>query len=521
MPTKQPKHDRNRKTEKPRLTPEESRHCGRSGLVIFREMGLPALLTYLLAWLRQHYPMDRIVCGFRLFQGRDVVFVPVADTLPTAPKTRRYLSTRSLTPEQMRKILGDDSRPHLFAEENFPDDRRDVIMRREDFIANVRVPLFRIGEATFRMSFISHTKNAFDQEDVTLFQTLTDEFKDELRRALLLDWGKDEPAPRFQDSVALMRSCDGLADLLAEMEQAAPADCTVLLEGETGAGKDVAADALHRLSPRRNGPFVKVNCGAVSESLLESELFGHEKGAFTGATSARKGWFETANGGAIFLDEVEELTPRMQAELLRVLDNREILRVGASRTIPLDIRVIAATNRDLRAMVRRGAFRADLWHRLNVFPLHVPPLRQRRTDIPVLARRFAEEFAARFGLSSLPEIPPEEMERLYRHDWPGNIRELRNAVERAVLRARRSGLCLPLRFDVEDDAPAPPPAPKPPASAAAPPAALPTLAELGDSYVAWILQQTGGRITGKGGAAELLGVNPNTVRNRARRARGA
>ena len=507
-------------TKKTRPTLEECRHCGRSGLVIFQEMGLPALLTYLLAWLKLFYPMNRVVCGFLLRKENDAAFVPVADTLPTAPNTTRHLSARSLTPEQVRKIVADEFRPHLIAEDDFPDDRRDVIMRREDFIAHVRVPLFRIGEATFRIGFISWTKNAFDQEDVALFEAIANEFKGGLRRALLLDWGKDEPAPRFQDSVALMRSCDGLADLLAEMEQAAPADCTVLLEGETGAGKDVAADALHRLSPRRNGPFVKVNCGAVSESLLESELFGHEKGAFTGATAARKGWFETANGGAIFLDEVEELTPRMQAELLRVLDNREILRVGASRTIPLDIRVIAATNRDLRAMVRQGAFRADLWHRLNVFPLHVPPLRQRRADIPVLARRFAEEFAARFGLSSLPEIPPEEMERLYRHDWPGNIRELRNAVERAVLRARRGGLCLPLRFDVEDDAPPPPPAPEPPASAAAPPAALPTLAELGDSYVAWILQQTGGRITGKGGAAELLGVNANTVRSRAKRAKG-
>ncbi len=319
--------------------------------------------------------------------------------------------------------------------------------------------------------------------------------------------------------------CGGLADVLENMERVAATDCTVLITGETGVGKDMVADAIHRASARRNGPLIKLYCGAFSDSLRESALFGREKGAFTGATSWRSGCFEAANGGTIFLDEIGELSLRAQAELLRALDSREIPHAGGTRCIPPDIRVIAATRRDLGRMVDEGSFREDLWYRINLFPLHVPPLRQRRADIPVLVSLFAQGASSRLGLVSSPVIPPEEMERLYRHTWPGNVRELRNVVERAVIRGRNGTTCLPLRFELPEKTER-----RGAASSAAragelaaerengpPEGALPTLEELGDRYVAWMLRRTDGKVSGAGGAAELLGVHPNTVRERCRR----
>lgn len=505
------------------LSQAELAFCGQSCLLVFRELGLSSALSYLFAFLRQHYPVTRIFCGFRHY--RDAAFIPVADTLPSGVKTTQYLAGRSLTREQVRKMLVDDSRPYLFTEDPFPDAPH-CVMRKEDFTSHVRVPLFKLEEATFQMGFCSDTADAFNERDAESLQELIRPFSAELKRTLHLQLDRGGPPVLYKDSLALLRLCGGLANLLDDMERAAATDCTVLIEGETGAGKDVAADAIHRLSRRRNGPLIKINCGAVSDSLLESELFGHEKGAFTGATSARSGYFEAANGGTIFLDEIGELSPRVQAELLRTLDNREVMRVGSSRCIPLDIRVIAATNRDLSRMVEEGTFREDLWYRINLFPLHVPPLRQRRTDIPVLVRLFAHDVSSRMGLEFPPVIPSKEMERLYGHDWPGNVRELRNVVERAVIRGRNGTTCLPLRFELPEkkaegmgrvaqrqDAGAKTAG----REDCLPDGPLPTLEELGDRYVAWMLRHTGGKISGTGGAAEFLGVHPNTVRERSRR----
>lgn len=497
--------------------------CGESCLLVYKELGLPSALTYLFAFLRQHYPVTRIFCGFRHY--RDAAFIPVADTLPDGVKTTQYLAGRSLTREQVRKMLVDDSRPYLFSEDPFPDAPHKV-MRQEDFISHVRVPLFKLGEATFHMGFCSDTPNAFNERDAELLQRLTRPLSAELEHALHLQMERVGPPPQYEDCRALLRMCGGLADLLDSLGRVAATDYTVLIDGETGVGKDMVADAVHRASARRNRPLIKINCGAVSDSLLESELFGHEKGAFTGATTTRLGYFEAANGGTIFLDEIGELSPRAQAELLRVLDNREILRVGGTRCIPLDIRVIAATNRNLWDMVEEGSFREDLWYRINLFPLHVPPLRQRRTDIPVLVSLFTQGISSRLGQDSPPVIPPEEMERLYRHDWPGNVRELRNVVERAVIRGRSGKTCLPLRFDLPEkpgrkkDGNAPAPKTGEYISGredVLPEGTPPTLEELGDRYVAWMLRHTGGKVSGPGGAAELLGVHPNTVRERSRR----
>ena len=212
----------------------------------------------------------------------------------------------------------------------------------------------------------------------------------------------------------------------------APTDSTVLIYGETGTGKELIARAIHDLSPRSSKPFVKLNCAAIPTGLLESELFGHEKGAFTGAIAQRIGRFEVADGGTIFLDEIGEIPLELQTKLLRVLQEREFERLGSSRTLRTDARLIAATNRDLEAMVSEQKFRPDLFFRLNVFPVHVPPLRERDGDIPLLVRHFAQQFSRRMN-KVMETIPSATMDALCRYQWPGNIRELQNVVERAVI----------------------------------------------------------------------------------------
>jgi transcriptional regulator with GAF, ATPase, and Fis domain len=216
------------------------------------------------------------------------------------------------------------------------------------------------------------------------------------------------------------------------VSRVAPRDTSVLILGESGTGKELVARALHADSTRASRPFVAINCAALTETLLESELFGHEKGSFTGAVAQKKGKLEIAEGGTVFLDEAGEMSPPLQAKLLRVLQQREFERVGGTRTLRLDVRLIAATNRDLAAEVKRGAFREDLYHRLNVVAIRVPPLRDRAEDIPALARHFLERAAARCG-RRVTDLSPEAERHLVSYSWPGNIRELENAIERAVV----------------------------------------------------------------------------------------
>src|SRR5438270_3648586 len=223
-----------------------------------------------------------------------------------------------------------------------------------------------------------------------------------------------------------------LRKVLKRVETVAPTDSTVLIYGETGAGKELIARAIHDLSPRKSKAFVKLNCAAIPTGLLESELFGHEKGAFTGAIAQRIGRFEVANGGTIFLDEVGEIPLELQTKLLRVLQEREFERLGSSRTLRTDARLIAATNRDLEAMVAEQKFRSDLFFRLNVFPIQVPSLRERHGDIPLLVRHFAQQFSKRMN-KTIDTISSATMEALSRYHWPGNIRELQNVIERAVI----------------------------------------------------------------------------------------
>ena len=293
-----------------------------------------------------------------------------------------------------------------------------------------------------------------------------------------------------------------------EVRQVAPTDATVLILGETGTGKELVARAIHAASPRRDRPLIKVNCAAIPATLIESELFGHEKGAFTGALTRREGRFGLADGGTIFLDELGELPFELQPKLLRVLQEGELEPVGSEKTRKVDVRVLAATNRDLLAMAREGKFREDLYYRINVFPLRVPPLRERGDDVALLARAFAQRCAQRLGKPLAP-LDPACLERLRRYEWPGNVRELENVIERAVITARDG------RLDLERALPEPGRAA--PAQDEAGPARIRTRQELEAlerENLIRALESTGWKVSGPDGAAKLLDMNPSTLSSR-------
>ena len=287
--------------------------------------------------------------------------------------------------------------------------------------------------------------------------------------------------------------------VLRQIEQVAPTDSTVLIRGDTGTGKELIARAIHNLSPRRARSLVKVNCGAIPANLVESELFGHERGAFTGALQRRIGRFELADGGTIFLDEVGELPLDAQVKLLRVLQEREVERIGSGHSTNVNVRVIAATNRDLHAAVKIGSFRADLLYRLNVFPVEVPPLSARTSDIPLLVARFIAKFSQKMG-KQIDGVSHSTMERLMTYAWPGNIRELENIIERAMILAKGPLLQIDEVMLRGNSTPLVPVAD--------------SLEEVERAHILRILQDTNWVIEGKQGAATRLGLHPNTLRSR-------
>jgi transcriptional regulator with GAF, ATPase, and Fis domain len=334
------------------------------------------------------------------------------------------------------------------------------------------------------------------------------------RRALLRRLGRQD----ISEQIVGERL--GLAQVMKRVDLVSASDAPVLLLGETGTGKEVVARAIHTRSDRRDGPFIRVNCGAIPAELVDSQLFGHEKGSFTGANETRKGWFERADGGTLFLDEIGELPPDAQVRFLRVLQDSFIERVGGHEPIRVDVRVVAATHRDLSSMVRDGRFREDLWYRIAVFPILLPPLRERPGDIPELAAHFARRAAVRFGL---PLVLPsdDDVEHLRAYSWPGNIRELGAVIDRAAIlgEGRRLEIVGALGFSSDHHvaagaaAGAAHGAPPPPASGAA----LTTLDDAIGRHIAAALRKARGRIEGPRGAAAILDVNPHTLRARMRK----
>jgi len=281
-----------------------------------------------------------------------------------------------------------------------------------------------------------------------------------------------------------------------QVAQVAPTASSVLLLGETGVGKELIARAIHRLSPRKDRPMIDINCATLPSALVESELFGREKGAYTGALTRQAGRFEIADGSTIFLDEIAELSHDAQAKLLRVLQEGQFERLGSHRALQVDVRVIAATNRNLSNEVCKGRFREDLFYRLNVFPITIPPLRERTGDLPLLVWSFIEEFCSRMG-KQITKIPPQTMEALQRYPWPGNVRELRNIIEHGVIISSGEVLRIPPLLDSARTSPAPM-----------------TLAEAEREHILQVLELTGWRIKGPRGAAARLGLKPSTLYTR-------
>ncbi|MGC2764737.1 MAG: sigma 54-interacting transcriptional regulator [Candidatus Acidiferrum sp.] len=298
-----------------------------------------------------------------------------------------------------------------------------------------------------------------------------------------------------------------LQKVLKELETVGPTDSTVLIHGETGTGKELVARAIHNLSGRRSNAFVKVNCAAIPTGLLESELFGHERGAFTGAIAQRIGRFELAQHGTVFLDEIGEIPLELQPKLLRVLQEREFERLGSSRTMRTDARLIAATNSDLFTMVGEHKFRSDLFYRLNVFPIHVPALRERPEDIPLLVRYFAELFSRRMK-KSIETIPAEAMTALIAYDWPGNVRELQNVIERAVILSRHGVLRIPAADLKISRSVAPVNGESVTLTSKRTRASIPALSR---EQVVEALKEAQGRVGGVDGAAARLGLKRTTL----------
>jgi transcriptional regulator with GAF, ATPase, and Fis domain len=366
----------------------------------------------------------------------------------------------------------------------------------EDTIRNVREPLAVALENDRRVHELMRLREAMEAD----------------KQALLARLDRQEIA----DSVVGAET--GLREVLARVEQVAPTDTPVLILGETGSGKEVVARAIHAKSPRARGPMVRVNCGAIPSELVDSELFGHERGSFTGAVHTRKGWFERADGGTLFLDEIGELPLAAQVRLLRVIQDGVVERVGGERSVKADVRIVTATHQDLDSMVARGEFRQDLLYRIGVFPLRLPPLRERLEDVPSLAAHFALRACKRLGVPPLA-LTPDDITQLVSYSWPGNVRELAAVIERATILGdgRRLAIAQALGTGVRASPLTQRPAPASSTLAAAPKSETDTLNAAMATHIQQALERSHGRVEGPFGAARTLGLHPNTLRARMRK----
>jgi transcriptional regulator with GAF, ATPase, and Fis domain len=384
-------------------------------------------------------------------------------------------------------------------------------------------PLHGGDAATGAVLFVAPVRKHFTQADQRLVATLLDAFGAALdnhtrlkemarlkdaaeadRRSLLARLGRDA----LEDDI--VGSSRGLKPVLQRVAMVASSDASVLILGETGAGKEVVARAIHTQSARAAGPFIRVNCGAISPELIDSELFGHEKGSFTGAVGQRRGWFERADGGTLFLDEVAELPASAQVRLLRVLQDGRFHRVGGEKEIEVDVRIVAATHRDMAAMVQHRQFREDLWYRVAVFPIILPPLRERQDDIPDLALHFARRASRRLGLPPC-EPTPADIALLKSYPWPGNVREMSSVLERAAILGQGERLAIAAALGLDSGAV------RLPATSVAAASGVGSLDEAVRGHIQAALAQTHGRVSGEHGAARLLKLNPNTLRAKMRK----
>ena len=436
----------------------------------------------------------------------------------TIQEAHEYLGKGNFDLMLLDESLPDGSGPEFLAEVNLRPSKPMVVMMGAQGSVDTAVKCMNDGAFDYLIK-------PFSNEQVEIVLRKTDQFAQVLNVNQFLTQQDSEEADN--EILGNSPSTDQLRKLIRRVAQT---DATVLIQGENGTGKELVARALHKNSPRKDGPFIKLNCAALPENLVESELFGHEKGSFTGATNKREGRFELAHGGTIFLDEISEMSLPLQSKLLRVLQEREFERVGGNRTISVDVRVVAATNRKLEQSVEKNEFRQDLYFRLNVVPIHAPPLREREGDVALLAESFTQRFIRSHGVP-VKGLTSDALQALSTHDWPGNIRELQNVIERAVILCGEDGYIHPEQLGLTappqagaGDSPSvnqegTPATTESPSEAQTPQKEIDqgynndllTLAELEKHHILSALQQNDGNRTR---TAEVLGINIRTLRNK-------
>ncbi len=469
--------------------------------------------------------LREIVASIRHFMQCDTVGVALPD--PEDGELRRYAVDHaeyemSVGPASERtKTVFRTGKPLIATKE-------EVAADPQGALANLSLclyPLIVRERVLGVFGFGTSRENAFTEDDLSFFGQVANQIALAVENSLAYGQVSELKDKLAQENVYLeseirselyfeeiVGNSEPLRRVLQEIETVAPADSTVLIYGETGTGKELIARALHNLSSRKSNAFVKLNCAAIPTGLLESELFGHEKGAFTGAITQRVGRFELANRGTIFLDEIGEIPLELQPKLLRVLQEREFERLGSSRTVRTDARLIAATNRDLKTMVEEQRFRSDLYYRLNVFPIRVPSLRERKEDIPQLVRHFVKEFSRR-NQRVIDTIPSETMQALVRYHWPGNIRELQNVIERAVIISRGPVLNVALA-ELTPDVPSTSAPVVTSAKSASHESLQEMLEETERNQILRALEEANGVVAGPNGAAARLGVKRSTLQLR-------
>jgi len=438
------------------------------------------------------------------------------DVLTSIPPEAREFIVKNFHTGDVKIFLRSNPDPvlHLIA------DLFDQQFQRKPSKSGIFMPLILENQQIGSLAIIAQGETPHIEEHARLVSFLKEPFTIALSNAL-----RHEELLRLKDRLAddnrhlqrevkrlsgdrLTGSVVGLKPVMKKAAQVAHLSSPVLLLGETGVGKEIVANMVHNLSLRRDAPFIRVNCGAITDTLVDSELFGHEKGAFTGAVSLKRGIFERADKGTVFLDEIGELSPQAQVKMLRVLQHKEFERVGGSGPVKTDIRIIAATHRNLEVMVSEGTFRQDLWFRLNVFPIVIPPLRERKSDIPALVNYFINRKSHELGIKEPPQLSPGEIDRLMAYDWPGNVRELENIVERALIVSKDGE---PLFFDNL----LPYKETKETSIWSSRNESL-LIDDVMARHIKYVLDFTKGKVHGKGGAAEVLGINASTLRARMR-----
>jgi DNA-binding NtrC family response regulator len=468
--------------------------------------------------IQPHVPFD-FVCT-ELTHSNDISFNPICflrigfDEYQTIGLKELLLVTKLSLPELTRlQALGQSAKkPVVYNDDDFENvienpSLKKVFAETFDMRSHLSLPLHLLSDESFNFNFYSRRPDAYQPEHLALIERLHDGLSNSLRDMLangnqrkaalaiaIADDSKPTIAPGFSGIVGRSHLMLSVFDQISSV---APSDTSVLILGESGTGKERIADSIHKMSPRKNMPFVKVNCAALPPTLVESELFGHEKGAFTGAYDRRIGKFEQADKGTIFLDEIGELPLEFQTKFLRVLQEKEVERIGSRSTTKVDVRIIAATNRNLEKEVAEGRFRLDLYYRLNVFPVELPSLRDRKEDIPALANHFMRYYNQKAG-KKITSLSDRALGKMMTYNWPGNIRELEHLIERAVLLAKNTQIeDIPLpSIQINDES------------------RMRTIHENEREHILSVLKKCNGRVWGSSGAAEILNINPSTLKSK-------